>query len=300
MEPVNRAVVAALRAVPASILWRFARRYVAGVSLGEAVLTVRNLNVRGDLATLDILGEHVGSPAEARKDGAAYGEILRAIRREDLSCNISVKPTHMGLKLDPGLCLEILRGVVLEAHRLGNFVRLDMEDSTCTDDTLELYRALSRETPGVGAVLQASLRRSREDACRLAAQQANVRVCKGIYREPAAIAFQERETIRRNFLALLEILMSAGCYVGIATHDSWVIQEARRLVGRREIPRDRYEFQMLLGVRPDLRERLRAEGERLRVYVPFGEQWRAYCLRRLRENPRIVGHVLGALLRRPA
>jgi proline dehydrogenase len=297
MDLVNGAMVGILRAVPPSILWRFARRYVAGTTLDEAVTAVRDLNGRGFLATLDILGEHVSTEGEARADGATYADVLRTIKQQNLTCNISVKPTHMGLKLGRDLCLELFRGLTAEAQRLGNFVRLDMEDSTCTDATLELYRTLRRETPGVGVVLQAYLRRSQRDAKRLAEEGANVRVCKGIYREPAAIAFPGREEIRKEFIALLEILMGAGCYVGIATHDEWVIQQARELVSRLGIPRDRYEFQMLLGVRPELRDRILSEGERLRVYVPFGEKWRAYCLRRFRENPQILRHVTLALFR---
>jgi len=297
MFGLNRAIVALLRATPTGVLWRFARRYVAGVSLDEAARVVRELNGRGLLATLDILGEHVESPAEAQADGAAYADALRAIQRDGLSCNISVKPTHMGLKLDGSVCLEILQGLAREADRMGNFVRLDMEDSTCTDATLALYRSLRQETADVGVVLQAYLRRSQEDAKRLAEERANIRLCKGIYREPAAIALQDREAVRENFMGLLEILLAAGCYVGIATHDPWLIQEARRLVGSLGIPREGYEFQMLLGVRPDLRQHLRAEGERLRIYVPFGEKWRAYCLRRFTENPQILSYVLRALIR---
>jgi proline dehydrogenase len=298
MALVNRAILAVLGAVPEGLLWQFARRYVAGVTLVEAVQTVRDLNARGFLATLDILGEHVAASADARADGAAYAEVLRAIQNESLSANISVKPTHMGLKLDRDLCLGILGDLVRLAHRLGNFVRLDMEDSSCTDETLRFYRTLATETPAVGVVLQAYLKRSLEDAKRLGEERANVRVCKGIYREPEAIVFQGREAIRRNFIALLEILMGAGSYVGIATHDPWVVQEARGLIRRLGVPRERYEFQMLLGVRPDLRERLRAEQERLRIYVPFGRQWRSYCLRRFRENPEILRHVVRALWRR--
>ena len=298
MALVNRAILAVLGAVPEGLLWQFARRYVAGVTLVEAVQTVRDLNARGFLATLDILGEHVADPADARADGAAYAEVLRAIQKEGLSANISVKPTHMGLKLDRDLCLGILGDLVRLAHRLGNFVRLDMEDSSCTDETLRFYRTLATETPAVGVVLQAYLKRSLEDAKRLGEERANVRVCKGIYREPEAIVLQGREAIRCNFIALLEILMGAGSYVGIATHDPWVVQEARGLIRRLGVPRERYEFQMLLGVRPDLRERLRAEQERLRIYVPFGQQWRSYCLRRFRENPEILRHVVRALWRR--
>src|SRR5574341_375663 len=297
MEVLNQAMVGILRAVPTSILWRFARRYVAGATLEEAVAAVCELNGRGFLATLDILGEHVTTEAEARADGAAYAKVLRTIQQRSLTCNISVKPTHMGLKLGRDLCVGIFRGLTAEAQRLGNFVRLDMEDSTCTDETLDLYRTLRREIPGVGVVLQAYLRRSQEDANRLAEEGANVRVCKGIYREPAAIAFQDREEIRKGFIALLEILMGAGCYVGIATHDEWVIQKARELVSLLGTPRDRYEFQMLLGVCPELRERILDQGERLRVYVPFGEKWRAYCLRRFRENPQILRQVIQAPFR---
>ncbi len=297
MELLNRAMVGVLRAVPPSIIWRFARRYVAGATLDEAVTVVRELNGRGFLATLDILGEHVATAAEARADGAAYAEVLNAIHHQGLPCNISVKPTHMGLKLGRDLGLQMFRSLTAEAQRLVNFVRLDMEDSTCTDETLDLYRTLRRETPAVGVVLQAYLRRSQKDAKRLAVEGANVRVCKGIYREPAAIAFQDRPAIRENFIALLEILMGAGCYVGIATHDDWVIQKARGLVARLGVPRDRYEFQMLLGVRPELRDRILREGDRLRVYVPFGEKWRAYCLRRFRENPQILRQVILALFR---
>jgi len=297
MELLNRAMVGVLRAVPAGILWRFARRYVAGATLDEAVAVVRDLNGRGFLATLDILGEHVTTEAEARADGAAYAEVLRTIQQQHLTCNISVKPTHMGLKLGRDLCLEMFRGLTAGAQRLGNFVRLDMEDSTCTDETLDLYRTLRRETPAVGVVLQAYLRRSQEDAKRLAEEGANVRVCKGIYREPAAIAFQDPEEIRREFMALLEILLGAGCTVGIATHDEWVIQRARELVSLMGIRQEQYEFQMLLGVRPELRDRLLREGERLRVYVPFGEKWRAYCLRRFRENPQILRQVILARFR---
>ncbi len=297
MQLVNRAIVAALGVIPEGLLWRFARRYVAGVTLAEAMQVVRDLNARGLLATLDILGEHVASPDDARADGEAYGEILRVVQREGLWSNISVKPTHMGLKLDRDLCLRILRELVHGAHRLGNFVRLDMEDSTCIDDTLQLYRTLVKEVPAVGVVVQAYLKRSYEDAKHLGEEGANVRVCKGIYREPEAIAFRDREVIRRNFIALLEVLMGAGSFVGIATHDPWVIREARELIKRLGVSRERYEFQMLLGVRPDVRERLRAEGERLRIYVPFGEKWRAYCLRRFRENPEILRHVVLALFR---
>jgi proline dehydrogenase len=298
MLAVNRAVVAGLHALPPGWLWRFARRYVAGVTLSEALAAVRSLTARGATATLDILGEDVASAAEARADGAAYGEALRAIHRDRLPCSLSVKPTHMGLKLDRTLCRELLQSIAAEAAGLGNFVRLDMEDATCTEATLDLYQALRQEGWPVGVVLQAYLKRSEADARRLAAARANVRLCKGIYRESPAIAYQERQVIRERYLALLEILLVGGCFVGIATHDAWLIGGAQRLVARLGLPREAYEFQMLLGVREDLRDRLLDERERLRIYVPYGEKWRTYCLRRFRENPRILVNVLAALVRR--
>jgi proline dehydrogenase len=298
MLAVNRAVVAVLQALPPGLLWRFARRYVAGVTLPEALGVVRTLTARGPTATLDILGEDVSTTVEARSEGAAYGEALRAIHRDRLACSLSVKPTHMGLRLDRTLCLEILRGIAAEAAGLGNFLRLDMEDATCTDATLELHQALRGEGWPVGVVLQAYLKRSESDARCLAAARANVRLCKGIYRESPAIAFQGRQLIRERFLALLEILLEGGSFVGIATHDSWVIREAQRLVRRLGLPKEAYEFQMLLGVREDIRDRLLDEGERLQIYVPYGERWRTYCLRRFRENPQILLNVLTALARR--
>jgi proline dehydrogenase len=298
MPALNRVVVAALELVPPAILWRFARRYVAGPTLPEALRVVRRLTGRRLTVTLDILGEHVSSTAEARADGEAYREALRAIHRDRLPCSVSVKPTHMGLKLDRSLCLEILRGIATEAAALGNFVRLDMEDATCTDDTLALHEALRGEGGPVGVVLQAYLRRSEADARRLAEGRANVRLCKGIYRESPAIAYQDRQTIRERFLALLEILLRGGCFVGIATHDAWLLREARRLIARLGLSREASEFQMLLGVREDLRDRLLDEGERVRIYLPYGEKWRAYCLRRFRENPQLLRTVLLAVVRR--
>ena len=300
MLAVNRPVLAALEVIPPAILWRFARRYVAGATLPEAMGAVRRLAGRGLTVTLDILGEHVASAAEARADGAAYLQALGAIHRDRLPCSLSVKPTHMGLKLDRRLCLEILREIAAEAARTGSFMRLDMEDATCTDDTLALHQSLRDEGWPVGLVLQAYLRRSEADARRLAEGRANVRLCKGIYRESPAIAYQDRQAIRERFRALLETLLGAGCFVGIATHDAWLIREARQLVAHLGLPREAYEFQMLLGVREDLRDRLLDEGERAQIYVPYGEKWRTYCLRRFRENPQILRYVLLALLRRGA
>jgi proline dehydrogenase len=208
-----------------------------------------------------------------------------------------VKPTHLGLKLDKELCLANLRRLLGTARRLGNFVRIDMEDSSCTDDTLAIYDALRPASPNLGVVIQACLRRSREDVARLAKVRANVRLCKGIYVEPRRIAYREPRLVRKNFTLLLDDLFRAGCHVGIATHDEELVWDALRLIEKHGIPRDRYEFQMLLGVDEELRGILRDAGHRLRVYVPFGTEWYAYSTRRLKENPEIAGHILRNLFR---
>jgi proline dehydrogenase len=272
-------------------------RYIAGETLAEAVSLVRQLNRGGMRATLDVLGEFVTAEAEARRAGDAYIEALRTIDRERLDANVSLKLTQMGLKLDRDLCLEIARGIVAEAARLGNFVRIDMEDSSCTDDTLHVFRRLHREHPRhVGCVIQAYLKRSEADVRALIEEKASVRLCKGIYIEPPEIAYRDHEAVNRNYLELLGLLLEGENWTGIATHDGELVQGALALIAERRLPRDRYEFQMLLGVRPELRSSLVAAGHPLRVYVPFGSHWYAYSLRRLKENPKIAGYVVKSLL----
>lgn len=295
MSWINRVVAQTLPAVPKPIVRRVSARYIAGETLDEAVSTVRELNRGGMTATLDVLGEFVSAEAEARRAGEAYLEALRTIDRERLRSHVSIKLTQMGLKIDLDLCFEITREVVEEARRLGNFVRLDMEDSSCTDDTLEIHRRLHELYPNdVGCVIQSYLKRSAEDVRRLAAMKANVRLCKGIYLEPAAIAYRDPQEIRDSYLRLLERLLGAGCYTGIATHDDALVEGAYRLLDGTDPAA--YEFQMLLGVRERLRQSVMDRGHRLRVYVPFGSHWYAYSLRRLKENPQIAGHVLRRIL----
>ncbi|MGH3135182.1 MAG: proline dehydrogenase family protein, partial [Gaiellaceae bacterium] len=213
--------------------------------------------------------------------------------------NVSVKLTALGLKLGYGLCRRNLERVVSHAREIGNFVRIDMEESSTTDDTLRLYREL-REAglDNVGVVLQAYLRRTLDDVRALADLRPNVRLCKGIYVEPPELAFQEFEEVRENFVAALGDLLAGGSYVGIATHDEWLIEEGKRLVSEQGLEPDGYEFQMLLGVRERLGDALVADGHRLRIYVPYGEQWYAYSLRRLQENPKIAGYIAADTLGR--
>ncbi len=269
-----------------------AARYIAGTKLADACRVVRQLNETGRTATIDVLGEEIESPEEARAIAAAYREVLEAIEHEGLDSNISVKLTALGLELDYGLCRENLEAVVRDARGRSNFVCIDMEDSSCTDDTLRLYREL-REAgyENVGVVLQAYLRRTVDDVRALADLRPNVRLCKGIYAEPAEIAFQDYEEVRESFLRALEELLAAGAYVAVATHDEWLVAQSLRRLYEGGVPRDAYELQFLLGVRPDRADSLVREGHRLRVYVPFGARWYEYSLRRVQENPRLAGQI---------
>jgi len=292
---LDRAIVRLLPAVPKPVVQLFSSRYIAGPTLADAVEVVRRLNAGGKLATIDVLGEEIAREEEARAIAQAYRDVFAAIDRHGLDCNVSVKLTALGLGLSYELCRENLESVVREAASHGNFVRIDMEDSSTTDDTLRLYREL-REAghDNVGVVLQAYLRRTLGDVRALADLRPNVRLCKGIYVEPPSLAYTDAEAVRASFVRALDALLDAGAYVGIATHDEWLIGEALRLVSRYGLGRDGYELQMLLGVREERADELVAEGHRLRVYVPFGEHWYGYSLRRLQENPAMAGTIARA------
>ncbi len=299
MTIIDRAIVRALPAVPRQVVKRLSSRYIAGTTLAEACDVVRELNAHGKEATLDVLGEEVTLREEAIGLRDAYRRALDTIEEDGLRSNVSVKLTALGLKLDRGLCRADLTAVVEEAARFDNFVRIDMEDSSTTSETLALYRQIREEGhDNLGVVLQAAMKRTLSDIGGLGDLRPNVRVCKGIYVEPPEIAYQEDEIIRLNFLDALEALFDIGSYVAIATHDDWLIGEALALVERRGLGRDDYEFQMLLGVRAELGDGLVREGHRLRIYVPFGRRWYEYSIRRLQENPKIAGYVAIDTLKR--
>ena len=292
MSLVDSAIVRLLPAVPKPVVRRISERYIAGEQLDDALRVVRRLNGEGKMATLDVLGEEITNPDEARAIAAAYRAAIDAFEQGRLDSNISVKPTALGLNLGYELFRENLVAVVRHAAERGNFVRIDMEDSSTTDDTLRLYRALRADGfDNVGVVLQARLKRTLDDVRALAELRPNVRLCKGIYLEPPEIAYRDFDSIRANFVQALEELLEAGCYVGIATHDEWLVEQGERLVSERGLAREEYEFQMLLGVRPSLGDALVRGGRRLRIYTPFGRQWYAYSLRRLQENPKIAGYI---------
>jgi proline dehydrogenase len=296
---LDRALARLLPAVPKPVVQRLSRRYIAGSECSDAIRVVRELNAQGKTATIDVLGEEITNPAEAHAIAEEYEDVLAQIERAALDSTVSVKPTALGLKLDVALCRENLEEIVRDAAGRGNLVTIDMEDSSTTDDTLRLYREL-REAglDNVGIVLQAALRRTVDDVRAVSDLRPNVRICKGIYVEPEAIAFRDPDEIRASFVRALEALFDASCSVGIATHDEWLIGEGRRVVAERGVGGEAYEFQMLLGVRPQLGDELVRDGHRLRVYVPFGKQWYEYSLRRLQENPKIAGYVAADTLGR--
>jgi proline dehydrogenase len=289
---VDSAIVRLLPAVPRPVVRKISERYIAGEELDDALRLVRRLNDQGKLATIDVLGEEISEPDEARAIAAAYREAFEAIERGRLDSNVSVKPTALGLKLGYELFRSNLLDVVRHAAERGNFVRIDMEDSSTTDDTLRAYREL-REAghENLGIVLQARLKRTPADLAELAELRPNVRLCKGIYLERAEIAYRDFDSIRAAFVQTLEELLELGGYVGIATHDEWLLEQGQRLVAARGLGREEYEFQMLLGVRSALGDELVRGGHRLRIYTPFGRHWYAYSLRRLQENPKIAGYI---------
>jgi proline dehydrogenase len=296
---LDRAIVRVLPAVPRPVVRRLSDRYSAGPELEVAVATVRRLNEAGKLATLDVLGEEIATPDEALAIRGEYEAAMAAVETQGLDANVSVKLTGLGLTVDPVLCGESVRALVRAAAENGRFVRIDMEDSSTTSATLDLYRELRAEGyDNVGIVLQAMLRRTLDDVLELLPLRPNVRVCKGIYVEPPDIAYQGDEAIRFNFVEAMAALWEGGAKVAVATHDDWLVAEALSLIEEGELGTDRYEFQMLLGVREELADELVREAHTLRVYVPYGRQWYEYSLRRLQENPKVAGYVARDTLRR--
>jgi len=288
---LDRALVRLLPAVPKLVVRRISERYIAGEELADAVRVVRRLNGEGKLATVDVLGEEIANADEARAIADAYRDALDVFDREQLDSNISVKPTALGLKLGYDVCRENLEELVTHAAGRG-FVRIDMEDASTTDDTLRLYRELrAAGHDNVGVVLQARLKRTVEDVRALAELKPNIRLCKGIYLERPEIAYRDYDAVRANFVQALEELWNGGSYVGVATHDEYLLEQAQREAVLRGLGREDFEFQMLLGVRPALGDALVRQGHQLRIYTPFGRDWYEYSLRRLQENPRIAGYV---------
>ncbi len=296
MSLFNRSVSLFIDKIPPGAIAPFAKRYIAGPELRDAVNLTKKLNSQGAMTTIDVLGEFVSTVDETIHFRNLAIRVLEEIDRNKLDANLSLKLTQMGLKISKALCIENVEKIFEKAKELGIFVRMDMEDSSCTDDTLEIYRTY-RDKFNIGTVLQAYLRRTIDDIEKLSDGRLNIRLCKGIYIEPREIAYQEKDIVRDNYIFCLEELFKRKAYVGIATHDEYLIFHAERLIRKYQLKRDEYEFQMLLGVDEQLRKIILNRGHRLRVYVPFGKDWLPYSIRRLKENPNIIKSALEGYLK---
>jgi len=289
---IHNLLVKTVQVMPENIVWIFSKKYIAGKTLQSAVDTVKGLNSKGIFATLDVLGESVKTKEEAIEAKEKALEVFKAIVQNKLSANLSLKPTQMGLAIDKEFAYQQILELVKKAKEINNFVRIDMEDSPYTDITIEVYKRIFEENKNVGIVLQAYLKRTSNDTIVLNKLGTNYRLCKGIYIEPATIAYKDKQAIRDNFMKCLELMLKNGNYVGIATHDKYLIDKSYELIKELNIPKDKFEFQMLLGVREDLRDKINKDGYKIRIYVPFGEDWYRYSIRRLQENPNIAGHIV--------
>jgi proline dehydrogenase len=295
MSLFNKVVILFMPLVPKFIVRMFSKRYVAGSKLDDAVEAVKKLNARGIMATMDVLGESTSDKKKTGNYVEEYLTVLQALKDENLDCNISLKPTQLGLLIDPDLCYENIKRIVVKAKELDNFVRVDMEDSANTTATIEIFKRLRAEFDNVGLVLQAYLRRTIDDLIDLTSEKSNFRICKGIYIEPRHLAYKDAHLINENFAYALETGFKRGSYIGIATHDEKVVWHALRIIEQLNLKRENYEFQMLFGVDEELGAIIATAGHCLRIYVPFGKEWYAYVMRRLKENPTIAMYVIKAL-----
>jgi len=298
---INKLIASMLPYFPKKLVWIFSKRYIAGESIADAIRASKELNAQGVKVTLDVLGEFINDLNEAEFNKAEYMELIDTIQKENIDGNYSLKPTSFGLLIDKEVCYNHIREIVAKAASYGNFIRIDMEDSPCTTLEIELYRRLKAEFPkNVGLVFQAYLKRTIKDLNDLMdihtdEHPNNYRLCKGIYVEPAEIAYKKYEEINQHYLEDLEFLLKNGVYVGIATHDKPLIDGAYKLIEKYDTPKHKYEFQMLYGVTPELRQSIVNNGHTMRVYVPFGKEWFGYSTRRLKENPKMASHIIKAL-----
>ena len=276
----HKAIIGTMPYLPRGLVWRFSRRYIAGTTLSDAYRVVSDVNALGCSGTIDVLGEDITNARQVAAALELYRQALDGIRDNGLDCGISVKLSELGLRIDEQGCRAAMHALLESTRDHGNFVRIDMEDSSVTDVTLDIYREMRRDYDQVGAVIQSCLRRSKQDVINLMGEgPTDVRLCKGIYIEPEEIAFADADDIRDSFSEILDLLLRGGARVGSATHDPILVERAKASLKRFDVNRDQYEFQMLLGVTERLRSRLVADGHPLRVYVPFGELWYKYSLR---------------------
>ncbi len=295
MNILNKVLVPSISVLPKGVVKIFANKYIAGDKLSDAVNTVKDLNQKKLMATVDVLGESIKDKSEAVSSKLENLKVLDAIKANELNCNLSIKLTMLGLNIDYDFCLEQVTEILEKAKSINTFVRIDMEDSSVTESTIKIFEESKKKFDNVGIVIQAYLRRSENDILRLTDIGANFRICKGIYVEPEEIAFKDGDEIRANFLKILRIALEKKSYVGIATHDEYLIKESVKMVKEMNLKKDEYEFQMLLGVKENIRGEAVAKGHRMRIYVPFGKRWYEYSIRRFKENPNLAGQVLKSI-----
>lgn len=298
---LNKFIAAILPYFPKKFIWIFSKSYISGETIEDAMRVSRALNEKKIKVTLDVLGEFIKNLDEAESNKKEYLHLIEVAQKAGIDGNYSLKPTSFGLLIDKEVCYKHIREIVAKAASYDNFIKIDMEDSPCTDLEIELFRKLKSEFPkNVGLVLQAYLRRTYSDIEKMLDLNSesiplNYRLCKGIYNEPESIAFKKYEEINANFLLDLELMFRNKIYVGIATHDKPLVEGAYKLIEKYNVPKNMYEFQMLYGVTPGLRDSIVKDGHTMRVYVPFGKQWFGYSTRRLKENPKMASHIIKAI-----
>jgi len=298
---INKMIAGILPYLPKKLVWIFSRKYIAGETIEDAIRVSKNLNSQGIKVTIDVLGEFITDLKQAEENRETYLHLIDRFQSEKIDGNYSLKPTSFGLLLDTEVCYLNVRQIVEKAAGYNSFIRIDMEDSPCTDLEIELFRRLKTEFPRhVGLVLQAYMRRTLTDIKSLEdlhTKEAplNFRLCKGIYVEAEKIAYKKYEEVNDHYLEDLEYMMSKGMYPGIATHDKPLVEGAYKLINKYKLPKSAYEFQMLYGVTPELRKSIVEKGHNMRVYVPYGKDWFGYSTRRLKENPKMASHIIKAL-----
>jgi proline dehydrogenase len=291
VNPINSLIVNFVKLLPQSVVFIFAKRYIAGVKLEDGIRAVKELNAKGILATMDVLGEAVTTKKESEEAKNQCLQVLDAINEHKLNSNLSLKPTQIGLAIDEEFCYNQLVEILEKAKGYNNFVRIDMEDSPFTDATIKMFKRLKEKYDNVGIVVQAYLKRTLNDVKSLNSLGTNYRLCKGIYIEPEEISYKDYQKVRDNYLEILKQMFTDGNYVGIATHDDYLVENAYKMIKEMNIPKDKYEFQMLYGVKENLRDKINADGHKIRIYVPFGEHWYKYSIRRLQENPNMAWYI---------
>ncbi len=299
---LHKIIASCLPYMPKKLIWVFSKRYIAGETIEEGLAACRDLNRQNIEVTVDLLGEFITTIEEAAENKKKYIDIIERFTSEGIKGNFSLKPTMFGLLIDKDVCFANIEEVIKKANEKNSFIRIDMEDSQCVDTELELYRKLQERYPAnVGLVIQAYLRRTKSDlemmnnTFHVNGSPLNFRLCKGIYIEPKQVAFKEHQEIREHYLDDLHYMLDNKMYVGIATHDKYLVEKAQEYIGAKKIDKTKFEFQMLYGVTPELRGNIVKQGYKMRVYVPFGKDWFGYSTRRLKENPKMTSHIIKAL-----